>query len=55
MEITTVEVSQTNETVATATARQHTILIDRPESVGGTDEGKSTRTFPDVTRGMLHE
>lgn len=43
MEITTVEVSQTNETVATATARQHTILIDRPESVGGTDEGTKAR------------
>lgn len=43
MEITTVKIIQTNETIVTATARQHTVLIDRPKSVGGTDKGAKAR------------
>ncbi|MEO1286995.1 MAG: OsmC family protein [Chloroflexota bacterium] len=43
MESTTVTVTQTSDTVSTATARQHQVLIDRPELVGGTDEGAKAR------------
>ncbi|GAB5493310.1 MAG: hypothetical protein Phog2KO_35250 [Phototrophicaceae bacterium] len=39
----TIQISQLSQTVTQANARQHRVLIDRPEAVGGTDRGPKAR------------
>lgn len=38
-----VQISQLSQTITQADARQHRVLIDRPQAAGGTDQGPKAR------------